>query len=88
MRIAYFITPHGYGHAARASAVMSAIHRLDKNTTFDIFTTIPEWFFKDSLQGSPFSYHPWMVDVGFIQTSPLSIDLMATISRLQMFIPF
>jgi len=28
-RIAFFISPHGYGHAARAAAVMEALHRLD-----------------------------------------------------------
>ena len=29
MRVAYFITPHGFGHAARAAAIMVALQELD-----------------------------------------------------------
>jgi len=29
--IAYFISPHGYGHAAWAYAVMAAIHELSSS---------------------------------------------------------
>jgi len=37
-RIACFISPHGYGHAARAAAVMEALHLLDPGKEFEIFT--------------------------------------------------
>jgi len=26
-RLAFFVSPHGYGHAARSSAVMAALHQ-------------------------------------------------------------
>ena len=29
LRVAYFVSPHGFGHAARASAVMAALGRLN-----------------------------------------------------------
>jgi len=49
MRIAYFVTPHGFGHAARAAAVMVALQEIDPTIQFDIFTQVPRWFFQDSL---------------------------------------
>ena len=48
-RIAVFISPHGYGHASRAAAVMAALADLDAAVEFEIFTTVPPWFFRDSL---------------------------------------
>lgn len=86
-RIAYFITPHGFGHAARASAVMDAVHNIDPSVTFDIFTTVPRWFFEDSVSG-PFTYTEFPTDVGLIQKTPFSHDLKQTIETLDQFIPF
>ena len=88
MKIAYFVTPHGFGHASRACAVMSAIQRIENRINFDIFTTIPEWFFQDSLEHDSFTYNPFTVDVGLIQQSPLVINLPQTITQLNQFIPF
>ena len=51
VRIAYFITPHGFGHAARAAAVMVALQAIDPALQFDIFTQVPHRFFQDSLLG-------------------------------------
>src|SRR5512136_2407451 len=47
-RIACFISPHGYGHAARAAAVMEAFHYHDPEKEFEIFASVPEWFFRHS----------------------------------------
>jgi hypothetical protein len=47
-RIAYFVSPHGFGHAARAAAVMEALSEIDTGVQFEIFTTVPFWFFRDS----------------------------------------
>ncbi|MFQ5686179.1 MAG: hypothetical protein ACE5GV_05910 [Candidatus Scalindua sp.] len=54
--IGYFISPHGFGYAALASAVMVSMHDINPSIRFEIFTTIPEWFFLQSLSG-PFTYH-------------------------------
>jgi len=86
-RIAYFISPHGFGHAARASAVMSATHETDPTIHFEIFTTIPRWFFEESLEG-PYTYHCVETDVGLVQETPLYADLEKTVDRLSRFIPF
>jgi len=86
-RIAYFITPHGFGHAARASAVMDAVRITFPSVSFDIFTTVPKWFFDDSLLGR-FTYHEFPSDVGLLQKTPFSHDLEETIERLDRFLPF
>ncbi|MBU0767607.1 MAG: hypothetical protein KJ687_00725 [Proteobacteria bacterium] len=86
-RIAYFITPHGFGHAARASAIMDAVSETVPFVSFDIFTTVPEWFFEDSLSGQ-FEYHEFVTDIGLVQKTPFLHDLEETIETLDRFIPF
>ena len=78
----YFITAHGFGHAARASAVMQALQARLPNVHFDLFTQVPEWFFRDSLSAG-FTYHNFAGDVGLVQTSPFSEDLPATVAKLK-----
>jgi hypothetical protein len=86
-RIAYFVSPHGYGHAARACAVMQAIAGLEPAARFEIFTLVPRWFFEDSL-GAPFGYHTLLTDIGLAQTTPFAEDLPETLRRLDAFLPF
>jgi hypothetical protein len=85
--IAYFITTHGFGHAARASAIMAALHGLNQLINFEIYTLVPAWFFQDSLD-SFFRVHPLKTDIGLIQKSSLEEDLPATLQSLSEFIPF
>lgn len=82
-RIAYFISPHGFGHAARACAVMAEMVRLLPGVHFDLFTEVPEWFFTESLPEC-FSYHRLSSDVGIVQLSPFVEDLDATVERLDL----
>jgi len=85
-RIAYFISPHGYGHAARAAAVMEAVYGLDPEIEFDIFTNVPQWFFKDSFSGG-YEYYSVLTDIGLVQETPLKVDLSKTVTRLNHFLP-
>jgi hypothetical protein len=86
-RIAYFITPHGFGHAARASAVMDAVAETLPFVSFDIFTTVPQWFFSDSLS-CKIEYHEFVADIGLVQKTPFSHDLEKTVETLDRFVPF
>ncbi|MCP4898404.1 MAG: hypothetical protein GY906_15630, partial [bacterium] len=83
--IACFVTPHGFGHAARTCAVVEAIHRSVEGMHFEIFTTVPEWFFSTSLT-APFRYHDLFCDVGLVQRSSLVEDPQQTGSRLDAFL--
>ena len=85
--LAYFITPHGFGHAARACAVMAAAQRHIPELRWEIFTRTPEWFFAESLTG-PFALHPTDTDVGLVQVDALRADLPATVERLAGLLPF
>ena len=85
--IGFFVTPHGFGHGGRAAAVIAALHELDSSLRFEIFTQIPEWFFRESLSG-PFAYHSWLTDIGLVQQTALREDLAATLPRLDEFLPF
>ncbi len=87
LTLAYFISPHGFGHAARASAVMSALQERSPEMRFEIFTTVPRWFFEESLTG-PFSYHTLLTDVGLVQEGPLCANLPKTVAFLDEFLPF
>lgn len=85
--LAYFITPHGFGHAARACAVMAAAQRHIPDLRWEIFTRTPEWFFAESLSG-PYALHPTDTDVGLVQLDALRADLPATVKRLAGLLPF
>ncbi|MEE4195259.1 MAG: glycosyltransferase [Anaerolineae bacterium] len=85
--IAFFISPHGFGHASRATAVMQAILRQQESVDFLIFTTIPEWFFKD--QGLiSYQYILSSHDVGLVQLTPFEEDLPETLNRLDAIFPY
>ncbi len=85
--IAYFITPHGFGHAARACAVMAAMHEINPSIKFEIFTTIPPWFFQQSIPGI-FTYHSLLTDIGIVQNGPLHEDLQETLRKLDNLLPY
>ncbi len=86
-KIAYFVSHHGFGHAARASAVMQAFHAIRPDADFELFTRAPRWFFDTSLTFS-YGYHEITTDVGLVQPTPLEEDLPATIRKLTDFLPF
>jgi hypothetical protein len=86
-RIAWFISPHGFGHAARAASIMAALQEIDPGMRFEVFTRVPAWFFHNSL-AQPFGYHDVLTDIGLVQSTALSADLPATVRRLDGFLPF
>ncbi len=86
-RIAYFVSSHGYGHAARACAVMQSYLKVQPKTHFFIFSQVPKWFFEDSLPQNAFTYFNEFTDVGLIQKSPFEEDLKATLSALESHFP-
>jgi hypothetical protein len=76
-RVACIVSSHGFGHAARACAVMAEMHLQCSTIHFEVFTEVPRWFFSESLPDC-FSYYRFASDVGLVQRSPLVEDLEAT----------
>lgn len=85
--LAYFVTPHGFGHGARAAAIMEAVYQRHPDCHFEIFTQVPEWVFADSTH-APFNYHALLTDLGLAQKTPLVVDLPETVRRLDGLMPF
>ncbi len=84
MRLAVFVSPHGYGHAARTHAVLEELVRLRPEVEPEIWTTVPDWFFERP--GRPaFRHRPCTCDVGLVQRGPTVEDLAATVAALEVF---
>lgn len=83
---AVFVSPHGFGHAARASAVMAALRELE-GARFELFATTPRWFFDETVEGA-YAWHEVAADVGLRQRSALDYDLDATVAALDDLLPF
>ncbi len=86
--LAYFVSSHGYGHAARACAIIAKLAKKQPETRFIIVSQAPRWFFQESLPNIPFTYLEHFTDVGFVQKSPFEEDPLATLNRLQKKLPF
>ncbi len=65
---------------------MEALRGMDETVEFDVFTSVPSWFFETSLTGS-FRFHSVVTDVGLAQKTALEADLGETLTRLNHFFP-
>jgi len=86
LKIACFISAHGFGHAARTSAILETLMHKDLGNQVHLFTQVPAWFFQTSLSRSV-SYHPYPADVGLAQKTAMLEDLPETVRRLAAFFP-
>ncbi len=82
--IGCFISPHGFGHATRTIALLSALHEIIPDLQAVFLTTVPQPLFKNC--SFPSVYHHLTTDVGLVQESALTVDLPQTLDRLARFI--
>ena len=80
------VSGHGYGHAARASAVIAALARTGP-LTCTLLSDVDPRFFAASLPGIELVQHRVRTDIGLIQRSSLHADLAATVRALADFYP-
>jgi UDP-N-acetylglucosamine:LPS N-acetylglucosamine transferase len=66
---------------------MADMHEHNPSIRFEIFTTIPQWFFQQSIPGS-FTYHSLITDIGMVQETPLLENLQETLRQLNDFLPY
>ena len=85
-QIAYFVSSHGFGHAARSAAIMESLQSINPNIEFNIFTRIPAWFFANS-KGFNFKIQDLPTDVGMAQKTALKEDIHETINLLNDYYP-
>lgn len=77
--IAYYISSHGYGHAARQQAVIKAL--AERGACVHVRTAAPQKFFKHAA-----SYYAQRYDIGLIQPDALSYDIPASFAWLADFL--
>ncbi len=81
--IAWFISPHGFGHAARASAIIEACSRHRPLLRHHLFTTVPPSFFAAALNEIDHVLHTVHCDVGMVQRTPFVEDIDATVAAVE-----
>ena len=84
--IAWFVSPHGFGHAARSAAVAGELLRTRRDVEVHLFTTVPDWFFSGI--SASLKMHPYKVDIGLVQRDAMVADMPATLTALDEFLPF
>ena len=83
-RLAYYITPHGFGHAVRSIEVIRHLLMLAPALDIVIVSTLPESLVDQSLGNSvSVSVRRKQLDVGLVQRDSIKFDLGATLDRMQ-----
>lgn len=81
--IAWYITPHGNGHAVRSCDILSALCRLRPEAPVEIVSRAPEPFLRNRLPAGRFTFRHAGFDVGMIQRDSVQADLPATLDALR-----
>ena len=71
------ISGHGFGHAAQVVPVLNELGHGIPSLKILLRTTVPSWFFQDSLQ-VPWELSDCEQDIGCVQQGPLHIDAEGT----------
>jgi hypothetical protein len=77
VKLLYYITSHGYGHALRSSVIAA---QLPPDDEVVFRTTVPREFFERELRGRHFEYRPAAFDCGCVQPDGNEIDIPKTLS--------
>jgi UDP:flavonoid glycosyltransferase YjiC (YdhE family) len=80
VKILFYITGHGYGHATRMTAVMNALSARRPDLQLFARTEAPEWVFRSSV-AAPVAYERVRIDAGVVEKDLLAQDVPATLQR-------
>lgn len=78
--IVYYITSHGFGHAARSCEV---IRNLPAGAPLTLRTAVPESFLRHELRGRPFTLAPAEFDCGVLGPDSSAVDLERTVAKME-----
>jgi L-arabinokinase len=84
LSLVFYITGHGFGHAARDIEVINAVMARQPDVEVHVRTTAPRWLFDLTVRGRV-EFHSVEIDVGVAQRDSLTPDIPATMSRAQAF---
>ena len=83
--LAYFISPHGFGHATRAIAVLLKLQERIRDLDVHLITTSPRELFNEL--SANWTYHRIRCDIGLVQNDAFMPDIPATAVELGDFLP-
>lgn len=84
MTLVFYISGHGFGHAARSTLLIAELARRHPALRIVIRTQVPEWFLRASLDARV-DIVPGPTDTGVMQPDSLSIDEGETAARAAAF---
>ena len=84
MRIAAYITGHGYGHARRGSLILRALYQRIPQLQIFVKTTAPRWLFRNLTHF--LDYNQIAVDVAPVQDDAFDLNVHDTVKALNQWI--
>ena len=89
LKIACFVSPHGFGHATRISAVIQELAQSLQCIELIIFGKTPQWFWENNLpKNCKFQFCKAKTDIGLIQNGPFLHDSVKTLKEVNQFLKF
>jgi hypothetical protein len=89
LKIACFVSPHGFGHATRISAVIQELAQNFPCLELIIFGKTPQWFWENNLpKNCKFRFCETKTDIGLIQNGPFLHDSVETLKEVNRFLKF
>lgn len=82
-KIAYYITPHGFGHAIRSLEVIRHLLTRDAGVRITVVSDIPEFLVAQCV-GRPLPFRRKRLDIGMVQKDSVRFDLQATRRALEL----
>jgi hypothetical protein len=76
MRVIYYVTNHGFGHAVRTAAICN---EFSPDVRLTLRSALPETFFREEIRRD-FSYAPASFDCGCVQKDSLNVDIRKTLA--------
>lgn len=83
LRVCFYITTHGFGHASRCQAVAAQLLRERPDAEVELRTTAPRWFFDWLLDERCTLTRPAALDPGVVQSDSFHHDVPATLRAWQ-----
>jgi len=83
MKVAYYVTAHGYGHGVRSCDIINALYASDPELELELISDLPTDFFVSRLGHNRFRQHRRIFDLGMVQLDSVRVDIPATLKRVQ-----
>jgi hypothetical protein len=84
LAVAFYISGHGFGHAARDIEILNTLHDRAPAIQLIVRTAAPRWLFDVTLR-APVEWAPLECDTGVVQVDSLTVDVEETIRRAAAF---